>query len=164
MGFKIEFEAETGTGSATATSYATADEFRQYWINRGVDYTAKEDALIMAWLNLAAQYIDSNYQFKGEPVNDAQALAFPRYNVYLESISEYAAYDSVPKGVKQAACYLAAKCEDGDINDVVDEGLTAQTIGPMSKSYARGESFREYKAAKQLLAPYILPMQYKRVN
>lgn len=164
MGFEIDFEVESGTGSASATSYASPDEFRQYWINRGVDHTSKTDAQIMAWLNMAAQYIDGNYQFRGEPVNTAQALAFPRFNLYLDSISDYAASDSVPKAVKHAACYLAAKCESEDINDVVDEGISSQSIGPMSKTYEHGESFREYKAAKQLLAPYLLPSQYKRVN
>ena len=60
----IQFEIETGAGSETATSYATVDQFKQYWQNRGVAIS-DNDIVIQAHLNVGAEYLDLNNRYIG---------------------------------------------------------------------------------------------------
>ena len=70
----IQFVVETGAALSNATSYVSIAEYKQYYENRGIDYTAVADATIQAKLNIATEYIDNNYTFSGRIVDEDQAL------------------------------------------------------------------------------------------
>ena len=68
------FIVEDGTALENANSYVTVQEFRDYWGDRGTDYTAKADEEIESSLVLATQYIDMLF---------VQALHFLSLMLYL---------------------------------------------------------------------------------
>ena len=128
----IEFIVETGAGLTNATSYVSIAEYKQYYENRGIDYTATADATIQAKLNIATEYIDNNYNFIGNISNDDQALSFPRVGL---SKNGYAIdSDVIPQDLKDAVCYIADKVKNGHIEQV-DDGVKSESFGPVSKTY-----------------------------
>ena len=152
----IEFKLEDGTGLPDATSYCSVDEFKQYHLNRGTDYSSLTDDQIQAALNIATEYIDSSYSFKGYVTSVSQSLAFPRFDI--------GDTNQVPSGVKLACCYLAGKALTDNIFDEVDENIVSESIGgQISKTY-KGKYSKSYKAVEKYLAPYVASTGYVRVN
>lgn len=79
----LTLTAETGTGSATANSYATVAQGNSYhdghlyatgWT--GATTANKEAALVMA-----TRLIDDSFQFEGSKTGDTQALEWPRFDI-----------------------------------------------------------------------------------
>lgn len=152
----IEFIVETGEGLTNSTSYVSIDEFKQYHLNRGTDYSSLADDKIQASLNIATEYIDSSYNFKGYMSVSNQALAFPRFDIGDVNI--------IPAGVKLATCYLAEKALDENIFDEIDENIVSESIGgQISKTY-KGKYNKSYRAVEKYLSPYIASAGYERVN
>ena len=77
----IEFIQEDGTSKTDSTSYASIVQFKQYWENRGTDYSALTDVVIQGRLNASTEYIDLQYNFFGYKSDEDQSLEWPRYNV-----------------------------------------------------------------------------------
>lgn len=150
----IAFEKETGTGSSTATSYADVADFRQYWDNRGVDYSTIVDDTVKAWLNNATEYLDNTYNFEGEPSNDDQALAWPRTGV-TNRYNEDIAYDVIPIEVINSTCYMAAQVSQGSLF-VIDEGIKSESYGPVSKTYSGVAGSKSYSYVDGQLKWYII--------
>ena len=168
----IEFEQETGTGSSTSTSYASVDQFLQFWENRGTDYSSLDDEVVEAYLNSATAYIDMTYEFKGSKTNDDQALEWPRYNVvkddrrylYHGTYLSYYDDDEIPLDLIRATCYLAAQITNNPLNQV-DNNIRSISIGPVSKSFAGNSSNVKYREADKLLKKLVLSgNQLVRVN
>jgi len=158
----IQFVVETGTSSATATSYATVAQFEQYWENRGTTFSEADD-VIKAWLNQATEFIDINYNFEGQPASSAQALEWPRsYCIDRNEIT--ISSTTIPGELVDATCYLAAQVKNGDLN-IVDDGVKSESFGPVSKSYSKGSAYRDYPAVQKLLKNYIISgNKLQRVN
>lgn len=159
----ISFVVETGTGSATATSYATVAQFRQYWINRGVSHD-DNDPQIQGYLNSATEYIDITFTFRGEKTSTTQALEWPRHG--LSNYEGYSEYDSneIPQRIIDAVCYMAAQAKAGDLNPI-DEGIKSESYGPVSKAYAKTSGQRTFPACEKLLRNLIVSgNQLVRVN
>jgi hypothetical protein len=137
MPITLQFVQEDGTGKSNATSYASVDEFKQFWMNRGVAYTV--DADIKAWLNVGTAYIDSHYSFFGEPsAPDTQALQWPRSGL-RNSKKELVPSDSIPVELKNALCLLARQAKENvDLEAEVNDGIASKSIGPVSISYRTG--------------------------
>lgn len=156
----IEFVVEDGTSKSDATSYATLDQYRQYWLNRGTDYTAVADDTIKAYLNCATEYIDLSYNFRGTKTLDTQALEWPRYNVEKDSsVQDYAynnyyASDEIPVLIVNATCYIASKVSSGELNETIDN-IRSETAGPVSVTYS-GNSSKRYKAIDKMLKDLII--------
>ena len=72
------FIVEDGTAVDNANSYVTVQEFRDYWSDRGVDFTAKTDEEVEASLVIATQYIDINFRYIGRKSTNKQTTK--RYN------------------------------------------------------------------------------------
>ena len=151
------FEVETGTGSATATSFATVAQARQYNDNIGKPYaTSDTDAKIQGYLNAASIYINTSYRFKGVPrfVN-TQALQWPRILVnQLGTVWNYMAYriikqDEIPHEVIEATCYLAYEAKRGSLI-TVDEGVIQRSFGPVSSTFSKGEGNKNYPYINRL--------------
>lgn len=146
----IEFVVEDGTGLETSTSYVSLAEFRQYWENRGVDYSlagGTTDSMIQVWLNEATAYADITYHWGGFLYDEDQALAIPRtswVDVYGRDIDE-----SVPDPLKNGICELAAKRQGVDPEASLDVGLSSQSYGPVSVSYkgSSGKKIVSYPTA-----------------
>ena len=74
----LNIQNDTGT-QANANSYVSVQEFRDYWTARGVDYTAKTDPEIEAYLIPALSYLDSRYIYDRYKLNGReQTTEFPR--------------------------------------------------------------------------------------
>lgn len=148
----IEFIVETGAGLTNATSYVSVAEYKQYYENRGIDYTATAEATIQAKLNIATEYIDNNYNFIGNISNDDQALSFPRVGL---SKNGYAIdSDVIPQDLKDAVCYIADKVKNGNIEQV-DEGVKSESFGPVSKTYSETGQ-RKFPILNKYLKSYIM--------
>lgn len=150
----IEFEVENGTSSSTSTSYSSIAEFKQYWENKGVDYTTETDDKIKGWLNSATEYIDNNYKFEGEKTNSDQALDWPRVCV-MDEDNNLIDSDVIPNDLKKATNYMAAQVGTTGL-DFIDDGVEQESYGPVSKTYARSSADVVYKTCSQYLKYYTL--------
>lgn len=74
----MAFIVEDGTGLSTATSYVSVQEYRDYYIDRGIDKTSETDAQIQGFLVQGTEFIDLTYSFSGELLTTTQTLQFPR--------------------------------------------------------------------------------------
>lgn len=148
----IEFVQEDGTGLSNATSYASIAQFRQYWENRGVDYSTKSDAQVKGYLNAATEYIDMNYKFKSSQKVTTQALEWPRLDVYDQNCI---LVTGAPVEVINATCFMAAQVINGQLNQV-ETNVRSESAGPVSVSYG-GNPSKSYPAAAKMLRFYTIP-------
>jgi hypothetical protein len=132
----IEFVVEDGTGLSTATSYAEIADFRQYWENRGVNYSAPDttDDMIKVWLNLATQWADQNIRYSGLIFSDTQALLVPRVD-WCDSrdrLLDGTVPVDLKYGIFEVAAARKATLPDQSISG---QNLTSKRIGPVSKTF-----------------------------
>ena len=145
----IQFIVEDGTAKTDATSYVELTEFRQYWENKGVDYTSTTDTTIQTWLIEATMYSDLSVCWGGCISDEDQALAIPRIgwvDVYGRDLS-----DSVPTYLKNGVSELAAKRKGVDPEASSSVGVASKGFGPVSVSYragANGQTVRYPTAEK----------------
>lgn len=98
---------EDGTGVASANSYVDAAEARAYALARGVTLSAT-DSVVEALLVKACDFLETlEGQYKGDRVAPAQALAWPRDEVYLFESEEEFDPATIPDQLKRAQCQLA---------------------------------------------------------
>ena len=150
----MDFVVEDGTGKSDATSYATVDQYKQYWLNRGTVITDTNET-IQAYLNNSTEYLDISYTYKGERTNDDQALDWPRYYVEKEKKGVYYENDEIPCEIVEATCYLAAKVSEGELNATTNN-LRSYTIGPVSKTFSGSSNVTEYTIIDKLLKHLIV--------
>lgn len=77
----MAFTVEDGTIVTGANAYIDVAFLDAYFADRNVTLTETE-AQKQAAIVISTQYVDLNNRWKGEIVSDAQALDFPRKNVY----------------------------------------------------------------------------------
>jgi len=98
----LNVQNDTGT-QADANSYVTVAEFQAYWTARGVDYTAKSDPEIEAYLIPALTYLDSRFVWAGYKTNGRdQTTEFPREELYDCSGETPVLVEGVPREAKEA--------------------------------------------------------------
>ena len=167
----MNFVVEDGTSKTDATSYATVNQYRQYWLDKGVIVSGTTEQ-IQAYLNNAAEYIDGNYCFEGVKTEYTQALEWPRmkvkrYSSYYPPYDGYYPYsdydflelnvyyesDEIPQEIIEASCCIAYKNITGSLQpESVEAQLKSYSVGPISKSYSSGNaSVREFKDADSIL-------------
>lgn len=168
----MSFVPETGLGTdPLANSYATLEEFADYWTDRGFDYTGFTTGAIQRALIKATDYIDLNnkYYFKGYILEEDQPLAFPRQNLYVAC----RLVEGVPLDVKRATFEYAKRVlegaddgngdlqPDGEDRDETGAIITKrfEKIGPIETEteYLAGTSseVRSYPVADKYLIPYL---------
>lgn len=158
----IEFIQEDGTGKTDATSYASIAQYKQYWENRGTDYSAVADDTIKAYLNLATDYIDNTYIFKSEKTNEDQALEWPRYNVVKDKHGNLYEDDEIPIDLINATCYLAANSTE---LYQTGSGVSQESYGPVSKTYSNASGQTNFPVANKYLKNLIISgTTLERVN
>lgn len=154
----IEFVVEDGTGLTNSTSYVETAEFRQYWENRGVDYSGKTNDEIRVKLNDAATYIDNTHRYKGAISDDDQALRFPRDYIFDRDGVDLS--DSVPKQVKNAAIEIAHFVfEGGDLDEAITL-VKSQKFGPLGVTYADNRKENSIVRAERQLS-YLVDSQLR---
>lgn len=160
MSLSIQFIVEDGTKVANANSYITVTEFKQYWVNRGVDYeTIISETEIKTLLIQATTYCDIRYRFVGEPVYEDQALQWPRDGV-LDSKGRDILYNEIPDELKNAICEIAKYRYDNGDNSLDDnnEGIINKKIGPVSVTYGSSENQKiDIKPATRWLKNFLNP-------
>lgn len=148
---------DTTPGSPTADSYVSVADADAYWAKRG--NAAWPAALIQdreAALVRATSYVDAEYRWRGTKAKPAQALAWPRYDVYVDAWP----LDStiIPRQVKDAVCEMALKALAGDIAaDVSPQQVIEQTVGPITRKFAeeRNGGQKQYSYVDSLLGPLV---------
>lgn len=129
---------ELGTGKPDAESFATAAELVTYAENFGrvipADPTAQEALLRRAALEMNAK------PWKGRTVSQAQALAWPRYDVCLNRFLLPA--NTIPVQIKAGQMALAAEIHADDLIDPATRQGAAvrKKVGPLEFEYAAASS------------------------
>lgn len=113
---------EDGSIVNGANAYITAQELNDYWQARNVvisNTQAEQDAAII----IATQYVDLNFDWRGDIISEDQPLDFPRSGVYDD---ENRSIDnkSIPQKLKYAVCEYAYRQLSADIQpDVYPDNL-----------------------------------------
>lgn len=131
----IDLIVEDGTGLADANSYVSLDDAGAYFAARlNTSWAAKTDDERASALIQATQYLDARYTFRGAPVADGQALAWPRYNRGLPG------YDWPVKRLKDACCEVALRAAAGALfTDQEASIVTSEKVGDIAVTYAEGQ-------------------------
>jgi len=132
---------ENGSGLSNSTTYVSVQEFRDYWTQRGIDYssTLYADSTIGIWLNEATDYADQYYCYNGIKrikTEATQALEVPRDSWYDKD--GYSLDVTVPDGLKNAIYTLSSERKGVDSNTISETGIANKKIGPVSVSYTNG--------------------------
>jgi len=162
----IEFVVETGSGLSTATSYISIEDFRQFWENKGKDYSevaGYPDDKVKVVLNNAAMWMGYSFIYDGVIVNETQALEFPRNKIWDKNGIDVG--NTVPKDVIAAQAFLAQYEIIGKSLDAVQlSGIKSKSLGPISYSFnssiAAGQP--QFKSAMGLLVSYIKLSEQRR--
>lgn len=134
MSDSLSFIVEDGTGLENSTSFVSVAYANSYATIHGkTAWSALTNEQKEITLVLASDYINSQYNWRGEPVHPSQALALPRRGFSIPSGS---LTTGVPACVKKATAELATRCfssEGGSVTYVqlVDDIEMAGSI----KSY-----------------------------
>lgn len=162
----MTLNVETGTGSASAESYASVADADTYhaalgntaWAAASVTTPAKEIAL-----RQATQYLDRVYgrRFVGERYSKTQALKWPRED-WEDEDGDFVTGLSIPTGLKNACMELALRAIAEDLlPDIAEPSSIAGesvSVGPISVStdYAGPKSqVKRYREVDLLLASLV---------
>ncbi len=146
---------EDGTGLAGADSYLSLAAFKAQMDAWGYVYGAIADADLEVALRRATDYIDTKFRYKGNKLTAAQALEFPRSDLF--DWSSYA-ITGVPVRVKRACAELAFKATSTSLHEDLARGgmVTSESVGPISVSYSdKAPAGTVFTAAKGFLDPFI---------
>ena len=137
------------------SAYATVIEFKAWADARLYDYSAYQDAQIEAALLIVSEdFIDPNYTFKGEPLDENQEMQLPTDCVVVADITN-------------AVCQAAWLQLQGALF-VADTALTekevtseSESIGELSSSYTYREGSQRYYTYSTtkidaLLRPFVI--------
>lgn len=144
---------EDGTGMPNAETFVSVTNADAYHVAMNnpawaLATTAEKESA----LRKAAQYIDTQYKFRGCVLIESQALSWPRWIENAVVKSEWPV-----KRVVDATCELALRALAEDLNtDVVGDDVSRETVGPLTVEYrasGRGGQAR-FTVADKLLAPF----------
>ncbi len=154
---------EDGSGLANAEAYVSTAYVDSHLDLRGntlwvtLTETQKEAAI-----RRATDYLEQTYgeAFAGMPVNDTQALSWPREyaprQLSLTSTSRYWPKTEVPAPLKKACAELAFKAAAGELAPDVGQQIKSESVGPISTVYQDGSSsVVRYRAIENILAPLL---------
>jgi hypothetical protein len=127
MGFVVE----DGTGTnPLANSYVSLAEANAYHTDRNNAAWTGTDAVKEAALVRATDYLDQTYagRWKGEPLTDTQALAWPRE------------VEGIPEKLKQACCLLALETIGGaSLNPTQGQTVKREKVDVIEVEYMTGQ-------------------------
>lgn len=146
---------EDGNGLTNAEAYVSVAAFKSFCDGYGYSYAGKTDPQIEVALRQAADYIDTEFRYKGIRKAAAQAMEFPR-----DGLVDWSghAVTGVPARVMRANSELAFKSFSGALREDLDRGgmVTSESVGPISRSYSPdAPGGKVYQQASKLLAPFV---------
>lgn len=137
----ISFLVEDGSVVASATSYMTIAEMKQYWDNYGYDYSSLESTDIKELLNKSSKIIDQQYgdQFTGYRQTEEQVFQWPRSSAYYVDEPQYSIDESyIPPELKNGVAEMAY---------AINGGATMQPVisapGIVEETYVRVDVIQE---------------------
>ena len=151
---------EDGTGRSDANAYANAADGDAYHDGHlyATAWTAATAAKKDAALVMATRLIDSQFQFDGGKVNEAQALQWPRQNCHDPDADGggTVASNVVPKLVIEATCEMARELIVADRTaSPAGEGLKYQNVGTTQTGYDKSDTRPVIsRVAQAMLAKY----------
>jgi hypothetical protein len=148
---------ETGAGIPNANSYATVSQARAYAAARGLTLpasdTAVEAALVMACDKL------QTYRYRGSRVDTAQALQWPREDVYLDDSTAPLDSASIPAELLQAQCQLAYDATQTELQPTGSgREVVREKVDVLEVQYApkgSGSVTPQFNKAEAFLAPFL---------
>lgn len=153
----MALEVETGTGSASAESYASVTQADTRLAALGMtNWATLEVAEKEQALRRATQFMEQRYRdkWKGTRLYRAQALSWPRYGACVDGFDIESTI--VPAEVANACIDLAFKAAAGDLNADVTRAVIREKVGPLETEYAEHspQSVR-YVSIDQALASFL---------
>lgn len=148
---------ESGSGSATAESYATVAQADTRLAGFGdtlwptMSEAEKEQAL-----RRATAFMEQSYRqaWRGTRLLRAQALSWPRYSVCVDGFSVESSI--VPAEVIAACIDLAFKAAFGELAPDLERAIIREKVGPLETEYsAHSPQAKRYVAISGTLAPYL---------
>lgn len=150
----MSLEVETGTGSASAESYASvalADTYlaaRGYSLWPGLSQSEREQSLRRATTFMA------RYPWKGQRQSSTQALDWPRVGVQAHRFAVDG--DQVPQPVVHACIELAFRAASGELAPDQTQAVLSKSVGPISVTYQPGSTAsRRYPSLDALIGAYV---------
>lgn len=134
---------EDGSGMTTSNSYISAVDLATYATDRGVTIAGTAAVLLIQ----AMDYLES-FKFKGDKNTQAQALQWPRVNVYIDNF--YQSSTSIPQLLIDALCEIVIAI-DGGTNPLANSSRETrrEKIGEIEIEYAHGSRSETYLTAAQ---------------
>lgn len=158
----INFVVEDGTGLSNANSYVSIDDFKQYWIDRGVEHSVSDDK-IKSILIQATQYVDKSFNYIGTRPSLTQSLNWPRWYAYSK---DGHVFSGVPNEVIYATCEAGALALDGAVLfGSTEDGISEKTenVGPIQTTY-KYVSQQTGRVAYQSVLIYLKDLIKTRTN
>jgi hypothetical protein len=135
-------------------TYATAAELAAYAGARGIEPVGDPDVL----LTKAMDYLETlEDQWQGERSVDGQALAWPRYPVYI--FGSLIANTVIPQQLKNGQMQLAIEANTQELMPTTAVGgkgsVIEETVDVISVKYAEGQNNTQpyFSAAMKILKP-----------
>lgn len=137
---------ESGIGMTDSESYVDEAYVTAYFAKRGVTewdaITNKESQIVKA-----TDYFESSYSFKGEKLNENQALAFPRL---INGQVEY------PTRIKNSICELALKSSTATLLEDTSKSVLSEKVGELEVHYdPNSKDGINYEFVFNLIAPWL---------
>lgn len=155
----MPFVVETGSGSATANSYASVADADAYVALRQITgWDNLQDHHKEAALVKATDYIEATYRdaWQGYRVSSTQALSWPRSGVVVDTFP--IAANVVPSAVLNACIEMALRSADGTVL-IEDQGqlVIREKVDVIETEYATySDPAQRYPFVSKMLAPYLL--------
>jgi hypothetical protein len=127
-------------GAATANTYCTLAEAETYFLSRVplAAWVAGTDATKNAALAMATRLLDVKYEWFGTPVEELQALQWPRSGVEDFLRLSYILETAIPPQLKNAEAEFAGQllAEDRSLDsDIETKGVTSLTVGSIALTF-----------------------------
>lgn len=151
------FTVEDGTGLEDSNALISAAEFQAFAADRGEDISAydeddQEAAIVVASVN----HIDTFYTFKGDALNDGQAMQLPTDEVTITSKIKLACYESALLHLKgRLFVDPAAFTQEGAVTGKTDSVGSLSTSRTYAEGYERTNLYPTV-IVDRLLQPYTL--------
>lgn len=137
---------ESGIGMTDAESYVDEAYVTAYFTKRGVtewDAITNKEAQIIK----AMDYFESSYTFKGEKLNENQALSFPRLT---NGVVEF------PTRIKNSICELALKSSTATLLEDTSKSVLSEKVGELEVHYdPNSKDVINYEFVFNLIAPWL---------
>ena len=137
----VTFNIESGSGSATATSYITVAELAQYLEDAGLTLALTTDAERQAALNRMTTVLDSFAKWPGERMLSTQALEWPRGGAYYND-GTYIESTVIPPEIKKALAYFVYYSNAGtDVIPVREGGPVKSESAAVSGAVSESKEY-----------------------